>query len=142
MKFGKQVAVENQPKIDPKRYRKSDEKKKVTKIAKKSSQEPATASGTTRPGSGKGNQGKPPEAGSPWARHTTFHAFLAFHATTRHDTPRHASPRRLPRHATPRQSERSWVDFWSQHGTPNPRKSVKSRCQDAFRLGFHFWIDC
>ena len=63
------------------------------------------------------------------------------HATTRYATPRHALPRRLPRRATPGQSERSWVDFWSQHGTPNPRKSVKSGCQDAFRLGLHFWID-
>ena len=33
--FGRQVGVENQAKIDPKRHRKSDEKKKVTKMAKK-----------------------------------------------------------------------------------------------------------
>ena len=34
--FGKQVGFENRTKIDPKRHRKSDEKKKVPKMAKKS----------------------------------------------------------------------------------------------------------
>ena len=34
--FGKQVGFENRTKIDPKRHRKSDEKKNVSKMAKKS----------------------------------------------------------------------------------------------------------
>ena len=38
--FGRQVGVENQAKIDPKRHRKSEEKKKVTKMAKKTVKEP------------------------------------------------------------------------------------------------------
>ena len=33
--FGGQVGPKNRPKIDPKRHRKSDEKKKGTKMAKK-----------------------------------------------------------------------------------------------------------
>ena len=41
MDFGRQVGVENQAKIDPKRHRKSDENKKVAKMAKKSLQERA-----------------------------------------------------------------------------------------------------
>ena len=40
--FGMQVGVENRAKIDPKRHRKSDENKKVTKMAKKSLQERVT----------------------------------------------------------------------------------------------------
>ena len=52
--FGKQVGVENRPKIDPKRHRKSDEKKKVTKMAKKSFEDPATRFGSSWLGSGKG----------------------------------------------------------------------------------------
>ena len=56
--FGSQVGVENRPKIDPKRHRKSDEKKKATKIAKKSLQDPATYSGRSGPGSGKGVGGR------------------------------------------------------------------------------------
>ena len=34
--FGKQVGVENRTKVDAKRHRKSDEKKNVPKMAKKS----------------------------------------------------------------------------------------------------------
>ena len=37
--------------------------------------------------------------------------------------------------------DRFLVDFASQLGSQNPLKSVKNRCQDAFHLGHHFWID-
>ena len=30
---------------------------------------------------------------------------------------------------------------WPQLGRPNPPKSLKNRCQDAFHLGIHFLID-
>ena len=30
---------------------------------------------------------------------------------------------------------------WPQLGRPNPPKSLKNRCQDAFHLGVHFLID-
>ena len=43
--FGRQVGVENRQKIDPKRHRKSDEKKKVTKMAKSRSKTPRRAAG-------------------------------------------------------------------------------------------------
>ena len=49
---------QNRSKIDPKRHRKSDEKKKFTKMAKKSLQDPADDSGTTWPGSRKGVGGR------------------------------------------------------------------------------------
>ena len=58
MDFGRQVGLENRAKIDPKRHRKSDEKKKVTKMAKKSLQDPAARFGTSQPGSGKGVGGR------------------------------------------------------------------------------------
>ena len=58
MDFGRQVGVENRVKIDPKRHRKSDEKKKATKIAKQSLQDPAKDSRTPWPGSGKGVGGR------------------------------------------------------------------------------------
>ena len=38
--FGRKVGFENQAKIDPKRHRKSNEKKNVNKMAKKWQQEP------------------------------------------------------------------------------------------------------
>ena len=56
--FGKQVGVENRAKIDPKRHRKSDEKKKVTKMAKKSLQDPARRRGGAGQDAGKGVGGR------------------------------------------------------------------------------------
>ena len=53
MDFGRQVGVENRAKIDPKRHRKSDEKKKVTKIAKSRSKTPATRRGGAGQDAGK-----------------------------------------------------------------------------------------
>ena len=41
--FGRQVGTENRAKIDPKRHRKNDEKKKGAKIAKKSQEEAPTS---------------------------------------------------------------------------------------------------
>ena len=35
----------------------------------------------------------------------------------------------------------SWLDFASQLGSPNPPKSMKNRCQDAFSCWPSFWID-
>ena len=58
MDLGRQVGVENRAKIDPKRHRKCDEKKNIAQMAKKSLQEPAEDSGTTRPGSRKGVGGR------------------------------------------------------------------------------------
>ena len=58
MDFGRQVGVENRAKIDPKRHRKSDEKKKVTKMAKKSLQDPAACRGTAGQDAGKGVGGR------------------------------------------------------------------------------------
>ena len=56
--FGSQVGVENGAKIDPKRHRKSDEKKKVTKMAKKAQQDVLTHRARAFPGSGKGVGGR------------------------------------------------------------------------------------
>ena len=57
-----------------------------------------------------------------------FHAFHAFHAMpftlVTPSTPRHD--------ATPGEPDRSCVDFGGQLGCPNPSKSIKNRCQDAF----------
>ena len=33
------------------------------------------------------------------------------------------------------------ADVPSQLGSPNLPNSIKNRCQDAFHLGLHFWID-
>ena len=49
--FGSIVGRENRPKIDPKRHRKRDEKKKVTKIAKNSQQDALASRDPTCPGS-------------------------------------------------------------------------------------------
>ena len=76
MDFGRQVGVENRAKIDPKRHGKSEEKKKVTQIAKKSLQEPADDSRTTRPGSGKGVGGRVNP--SPKGRKEGYRNSLAF----------------------------------------------------------------
>ena len=64
--FGRQVGIENGAKIDPKRHRKNDEKKKGTKMAKKSQQVPATPQGPRGPGC----RGGPPLQGGPnlWGR--------------------------------------------------------------------------
>ena len=56
--FGRQVGVENQTKIDPKRHRKSDEKKKVTEMAKKSVVRPRGAPRHRPPGFREGGRGK------------------------------------------------------------------------------------
>ena len=37
--------------------------------------------------------------------------------------------------------DRFLVHFASQLASQNPLKCVKNRCQDAFHLGLHFWID-
>ena len=49
MDFGVEVGVGNRPKIDPKRYRKNDEKKKGVGTAKKSHHEKVSPIGTTGP---------------------------------------------------------------------------------------------
>ena len=48
--FGRQVGTENRAKIDPKRHRENDEKKKGAKMAKKSQQEAPTTLDTRGPG--------------------------------------------------------------------------------------------
>ena len=37
---------------------------------------------------------------------------------------------------------RFWVDLEAHLGTPNRRKSIKNRCQDAFKFCIGFHIDC
>ena len=56
--FGRQVGIENGAKIDPKRHRKNDEKKKGTKMAKKSLQDPARRRGGAGQDAGKGVGGR------------------------------------------------------------------------------------
>ena len=58
MDFWKQVGRENGAKIDPKRHRKNDEKKKGTKMAKKSLQDPATRRDPAGQDAGKGVGGR------------------------------------------------------------------------------------
>ena len=56
--FGRQVGVENRLKINQERQRKSDEKKKSTRMAQKSSQHPARHSDRRKLGCGKGVGGR------------------------------------------------------------------------------------
>ena len=58
MDFGTQVGVGNQPKIDQERQRKSDEKKKSTRMAKKSNQGALEHSCRRKLGCGKGVGGR------------------------------------------------------------------------------------
>ena len=76
MDFGTQVGVEDRSKIDPKGRRKSDEKKKVTKMAKKTFQERATwrDSGKMDPGKGVGGRVTP----SPKGRKEGYRNSVAF----------------------------------------------------------------
>ena len=59
--FGVQVGRENGARIDPKRHRKNEAKKKGTKMAKMSQQEAATILATRGPGC----RGGPPLQGGP-----------------------------------------------------------------------------
>ena len=56
--FGGKLGSKSNQKSIQKGIGKSDENKKVTKMAKKSLQDPATRFGTSRPGSGKGVGGR------------------------------------------------------------------------------------
>ena len=58
MDFGRQVGRQNGANIDPKRHRKSDEKKKGTKMAKKSQEDPATRRDPAGQDAGKGVGGR------------------------------------------------------------------------------------
>ena len=61
--FGRQVGTENRAKIDQKRHRKNDEKKKGAKMAKKSQQDAPTTPATRGPGPWGGGRGRgtPPQ---------------------------------------------------------------------------------
>ena len=66
--FGRQVGTENRAKIDQKRHRKNDEKKKGAKMAKKSQQEGPTTLDTRGPGPRGGGRGRgitPPQRVEP-----------------------------------------------------------------------------
>ena len=58
MDLGRQVGVENRSKIDAKKHRKSDEKKKDAKKAKKSQQEAPATPEYSVPGSWGGGRGR------------------------------------------------------------------------------------
>ena len=86
--FGRQVGTENRAKIDQKRHRKNDGKKRGAKMAKKSQQEAPTTLDTRGPGPRGGGRGR----GKPLPRGLKPEGLKRRGVENRHPTLDHPSP--------------------------------------------------